>query len=398
MKLARRITHIQPSATMALSAKAKALRSKGVELVDFGLGEPDFDTPESVKAAAIKAIHDGFTRYTPPGGTEELKLAVIEKFKRDNGLTYGKDQVVVSCGAKHSLYNLAQVLFDEGDEVLLPAPYWVSYPDQVRLAGATPVILNAEEKNGFLLDPDHVAEKITPRTRALILNSPSNPTGAAYDLTRLEAIADIAIQKDLLVISDEIYEPFIFGNASHFSIAGVRPEMSGRTIVVNGLSKSHAMTGWRIGYAAGPAEIIKAVEKVQGQSTSNPNSIAQKAAVSALLGDHTFTRKMVKEFDHRRKFIVEKLNAMPGVRCTTPQGAFYVFPNISDLLGTSWEHWKIRTDANLAEYLLDEARIAVVHGEPFGAPGFLRISYATAFDLIEKGMKQMAEALGKLRS
>ncbi|HSG06227.1 MAG TPA: pyridoxal phosphate-dependent aminotransferase, partial [Nitrospiria bacterium] len=338
-----------------LSTKAKALRERKVDVVDFGLGEPDFDTPEPVKAAAIEAIRAGFTKYTPPGGTPELKSAVAEKLRRDNGLAYETSQVTVSCGAKHSLFNLCQVLFDEGDEVLIPAPYWVSYPEQVRYTGAEPVTIAAAEKNGFLITPEQLSAAITPRSRALILNSPSNPTGATYTRKQLEALADLAIEKDLLVISDEIYEPFIYGGLEHASIASVRPQMFERTVVVNGLSKSHAMTGWRIGYAAGPADIIKSMEKIQGQSTSNPNSIAQKAAVAALYGGDTHTRAMVSEFDKRRRYILEQLNAMRGVRCAAPSGAFYVFPNIAGLLDSRFGDRAIKTDGDLAEYLLDEA-------------------------------------------
>lgn len=396
MKFARRVNRIQPSATLALSTKAKALRNQQVDVVDFGLGEPDFDTPEPIKAAAVEAIRAGFTKYTPPGGTPELKSAVVEKLKRDNGLTYDINQVIVSCGAKHSLFNLSQVLFDEGDEVLIPAPYWVSYPDQIRYTGAEPVIITADEENGFLITPEQVAEAITPRTRALILNSPSNPTGAVYNRAQLEALADLAIEKDLFIISDEIYEPFIYDGPKHTSIASVRPGMAQRTMVVNGLSKSHAMTGWRIGYAAGPAAIIKAMEKIQGQSTSNPNSIAQKAAIAALLGDDSHTQAMVAEFNKRRRFIIEQLNAIPGVRCTTPPGAFYVFPNITELLGSRFGKRKIETDGDLAGYLLDEAKVALVSGEAFGAPGYLRISYATSLEVIKKGVGRMAAVLGKL--
>lgn len=396
MKLAQRVSSVQPSATLALSAKAKALKAQGIEVIDFGLGEPDFDTPEPVKMAAIEALRAGFTKYTAPGGIDELKAAVAEKFLRDNNLRYEKNQIVVSCGAKHSLYNLAQVLFERGDEVLIPAPYWVSYPDQVRLNDATPVFIETHEQNRFLLTRQLLSSRITPRTKALILNTPSNPTGSAYTQKQLEELAEIILEKRLIVISDEIYEPFVYDHFKHVSIAALGPELKDRTIVVNGVSKSYAMTGWRIGYAAGPKEIISAIETVQSQSTSNPNSIAQKAAVAALRGGPEFTRTMVAEFDRRRRYIVERLNRMPGVTCLTPTGAFYAFPNVTGLLQFRWKDRVVKSANDLAEYFLEEARIAIVAGDAFGAPGHLRISYATALPLIEKGMDRMAEAIKKL--
>ncbi|HTN43386.1 MAG TPA: pyridoxal phosphate-dependent aminotransferase [Nitrospiria bacterium] len=397
MKLAQRVSTVQPSATLALSAKAKALKARGIEVIDFGLGEPDFDTPEAVKNAAIEALRAGFTKYTAPGGIDELKAAIAEKFQRDNNLRYEKNQIVVSCGAKHSLYNLAQVLFERGDEVLIPAPYWVSYPDQVRLNDATPVFIETREENRFLLTRQLLSSRITSRTKALILNTPSNPTGSAYTQKQLEELAEVILEKRLIVISDEIYEPFVYDQFKHVSIAALRPELKERTIVVNGVSKSYAMTGWRIGYAAGPKEVISAIETVQSQSTSNPTSIAQKAAVAALGGGSEFTRTMVAEFDRRRRYIVDRLNRMPGVTCLLPTGAFYAFPNITGLLQSRWKDRVLKTANDLAEYFLEEARVALVAGDAFGAPGHLRISYATALPLIEKGMDRMAEAISKLK-
>ena len=397
MKLAQRVSTVQPSATLALSAKAKALKVQGIEVIDFGLGEPDYDTPEPVKNAAIEALRAGFTKYTAPGGIDELKAAIAEKFQRDNNLRYEKNQIVVSCGAKHSLYNLAQVLFERGDEVLIPAPYWVSYPDQVRLNDATPVFIETQEQNRFLLTRQLLSSRITSRTKALILNTPSNPTGSAYTQKQLEELAEVILEKRLIVISDEIYEPFVYDQFKHVSIAALRPELKDRTIVVNGVSKSYAMTGWRIGYAAGPKEVISAIETVQSQSTSNPTSIAQKAAVAALRGGPEFTRTMVAEFDRRRRYIVDRLNRMPGVTCRLPTGAFYAFPNVTGLLQSRWKDRVLKTANDLAEYFLEEARIAVVAGDAFGAPGHLRISYATALPLIEKGMDRMAEAISKLK-
>jgi aspartate aminotransferase len=397
MKLAQRVSTVQPSATLALSAKAKALKAQGIEVIDFGLGEPDFDTPEPVKNAAIEALRAGFTKYTAPGGIDELKAAIADKFLRDNNLRYEKNQIVVSCGAKHSLYNLAQVLFERGDEVLIPAPYWVSYPDQVRLNDATPVFIETREEDRFLMTRQLLSSRITPKTKALILNTPSNPTGSAYTQKQLEELTEVILEKRLIVISDEIYEPFVYDQFKHVSIAALRPELKDRTIVVNGVSKSYAMTGWRIGYAAGPKEVISAIETVQSQSTSNPTSIAQKAAVAALRGSSEFTRTMVAEFDRRRRYIVDRLDRMPGVTCLLPTGAFYAFPNVTGILQSRWKDRVLKTANDLAEYFLEEARIAVVAGDPFGAPGHLRISYATALPLIEKGMDRMAEAISKLK-
>lgn len=397
MKLAQRVSSIQPSATLALSAKAKALRAKGIEVIDFGLGEPDFDTPDEIKNAAIEALRTGFTKYTAPGGIDDLKAAIVEKFLRDNNLRYEKNQVVVSCGAKHSLYNLAQVLFERGDEVLIPAPYWVSYPDQVRLNDATPVFIETRGEDHFLMTRELLAGRITPRTKALILNTPSNPTGSAYTQKQLEELTDVILEKQLIVISDEIYEPFVYDGFKHISIAAIHPELKNRTIVVNGVSKSYAMTGWRIGYAAGPKDVITAIETVQSQSTSNPTSISQKAAVAALRGGSRFTQMMVAEFDQRRQYIVKRLNEMPGVSCLMPMGAFYAFPNVTALLNRRWKERALKTANDLADYFLEEARIAVVAGDAFGAPGHLRISYATPLPLIKQGMDRMAEAIKKLK-
>ncbi len=398
MKLAHRVSSIQPSATLALAARAKALSAQGTEVVDFGLGEPDFDTPEGVKDAAIRAIRAGFTKYTAPGGIEDLKAAVVEKLNRDNGLRYEKNQVVVSCGAKHTLFNLAQVLFESGDEVLIPSPYWVSYPAQIRLAGATPIIIDTDEEDGFLLSPDLLIRHITPRTKALILNSPCNPTGSVYPRKRLEKLASIILEKKLLVISDEIYEPFVYDEARHISLASIDPAVAELTVVVNGVSKSHAMTGWRIGYAAGPRPIIAAVETVQSQSTSNPTSISQKAAIAALRGDSRFTKSMVAQYDQRRRALADRLNKIPGLSCALPQGAFYAFPNIAGLLGRRWENGLLKTADDLTGYLLDKGHIAVVGGDAFGAPRHIRISYATPLDRIELGMDRMAEAIAQLKT
>ena len=319
MNLATRVAKIKPSETLAITAKANALKAEGRDVIGFGAGEPDFDTPANIKQAAIKAIEDGFTKYTPVGGTDELKDAIINKLKRDNSLEYKRSQIVVSCGAKHSLYNLAQALFEAGDEVIIPAPYWVSYPDIVVLAGGTPVILNTLEKDGFKINPQQLKAAITTNTRALIINGPSNPTGAAYSPEELKAIAAVLLDENILIITDDIYEKILYTKYPFANIASVESKLKDRTIVVNGVSKAYAMTGWRIGYAAGPEEIIAAVNKIQSQNTSNPTSISQKASVEALNGDQSIVSMMVGEFQKRRDVIVAALNDIPNVKCLLPR-------------------------------------------------------------------------------
>jgi aspartate aminotransferase len=396
VKLSARINSIKPSPTLAITMKANALRAEGRDVIGFGAGEPDFDTPDNVKKAAIQAIEEGFTKYTPVGGIDELKDAIIGKLNRDNKLNYTRAQIVVSCGAKHTLYNLAQVLFEEGDEVIIPSPYWVSYPDIVILTGAKPVILKTNASDGFKIGPGQLEKAINLRTKAVILNSPSNPTGAAYTQAELAELAEVVVQKDVLTISDDIYEKILYDGISFANMATVNADMKERTVVVNGVSKSHAMTGWRIGYAAGPVEIIAAATKLQSQNTSNPTSIAQKAAVEALNGDQAIVAKMVTEFEKRRNMIVEKLNAIPGITCITPQGAFYVFPDISGLFGKSYRGRTISTSSELATYLLDEASVAVIPGGEFGNDDHLRLSYATSMSNIEKGLKRIRDAIMKL--
>ncbi|GAB4388446.1 MAG: pyridoxal phosphate-dependent aminotransferase [Thermodesulfovibrionales bacterium] len=390
--LAERATRVKPSPTLAIDAKAKALKAQGADIINFGVGEPDFDTPENIKEAAIRALREGFTKYTAVGGIDPLKEAIIEKLRADNGLQYSRDEIIVSCGAKHSLYNIAQALYGPGDEVIIPAPYWVSYPDQVLLNDATPVIVRTYEEDSFMLRPEALRERITKRTKALILNSPSNPTGLTYDRKALEAIAGVALEHGIFVVSDEIYEKLLYDGAEHVSIASLGSEMKARTIVVNGLSKSHAMTGWRIGYAAGPQEIIKAMTKIQSQSTSNPTSIAQRAAVEALTGPQDFIKTMRAEFDRRRKYLVAELNSITGMRCPTPTGAFYAFPNTSALYGG-----RFRSSADLAMYLLEEAGVALVPGDAFGDDGYIRISYATSLDDIKRAVVRIRGALEKAR-
>lgn len=394
--ISERAKKVKPSPTLAVDSKAKEMKAKGFDIVNFGVGEPDFDTPEHIKEAAIKAIKDGFTKYTAVGGIDELKEAIIEKLEKDNGLRYGKENILVSCGAKHSLYNVAQALFGPGDEIIIPAPYWVSYPDQVLLNDATPVIVETREENDFMLEPEVLKEAITPRTKALIINSPSNPTGFIYDEKSLQRIAEIALEHNLIIISDEIYEKLIYDGHRHLSIASFSDEIKQRTIVVNGLSKSHAMTGWRIGYAAGPSEIIKAMTKIQSQSTSNPTSIAQKAAVAALKGPQDCVEEMRKEFEKRRNYLVEELNKIPGIYCRTPQGAFYAFPRVNEVLGKKTNPYEIESSMDLSIYLLEKAQVAVVPGSAFGAEGYIRISYATSLENLSKGIDRIRRALEEL--
>jgi aspartate aminotransferase len=396
VRLAARIAKIKPSETLAITAKTNALRAQGRDVIGFGAGEPDFDTPVNIKNAAIKAIESGFTKYTPVGGTDELKDAIVAKLKRDSGLEYKRSQIVVSCGAKHTLYNLAQALFDQGDEVIIPAPYWVSYPDIVVLAGGRPVIVNTEEKEGFKKKPEQLKAAITKRTRAVIINSPSNPTGAAYSPEELKAIAAVLIDKDILVISDDIYEKIFYAKFPFTDIASVESRIKDKTIVVNGVSKTYAMTGWRIGYAAGQEEIVAAVNKIQSQNTSNPTSISQKAAVEALSGDQSVVEKMVREFKKRRNVIVDALRDIPGVKCFSPEGAFYVFPNVSNIYGRSFQGKKITNSAELIDYLLDEANVATVPGAAFGSDDHIRLSFATSLENIEEGIKRIKNAVANL--
>ncbi len=397
MSIAKRATAIKPSPTLATAAKAKAMKAQGIDVVDFGVGEPDFDTPENVKQAGIKAIQSGFTKYTPAGGTDELKDAVIDKFKKDNNLTYERSQVLISCGAKHSLYNIAEALFDPGDEVIIPAPYWVSYPDQVLLNDATPIIVETTAEEGFTLTAKKLEQAVTKKTKALVLNSPSNPTGQAYDRKTLEELAAVAVRHGFYVISDEIYEKLLYDGFKHFSIASLGKEIKDLTIVVNGVSKSHAMTGWRIGYAAGPKDVLSAMANIQSQSTSNPCSISQKAAVEALRGPQDFIATMNVEFDKRRRTMVERLNAMKGVTCLMPVGAFYAFPDVSRLFGKSVNGKTIKGSADLAAYLLEDAQVALVSGDAFGAEAYIRLSYATSMENIQKGLDRIEKAFARLQ-
>ena len=396
MKLADRTTRIVPSPTLKVSATAKTMAAQGIDVIDFSAGEPAFDTPDFVKEAAHSAIAAGFTRYTPASGTDELKRAICDKLSRDQGIQYEPSQILVSCGAKHTLYNLAQALVNPGDEVIIPAPYWVSYPDIVRLAEGQPVILETREADGYAIDPQRLEACITPRTKALILNGPSNPTGAVYDRKTLEAVADVAARHDVLVVSDEIYEKLVYEDASCMSIVTVVPEMAGRTLVVNGVSKAFAMTGWRIGYAAGPHALIAAMANVQSQSTSNPTSISQKAAVAALRGGTQFFTELRNDLTPKRRLIVDALNTIPGLTCPTPAGAFYVFPNVSGLFGKRHANGTIASATDLADYLLTDARLACVSGEPFGSVNHLRLTYTPTIETIQRGLTKLKTAVQNL--
>ncbi len=395
MTLARRTTQIKPSATMAMAAKAKAMMAQGIDVIDFSLGEPDFPSAEVASEAGVAAIRRGETKYTPASGTGEIKDAILKKLASENGLCYTPKEIIVSCGAKHTLYNIAQALFDPDDEVLIPAPYWVSYPDQVLLTGATPVIVNTREENHFLMTPNELKKAITKRAKAVILNYPSNPTGATYSRKQLMALAEVLLSSGLWIISDEIYEKFTYG-AGHVSLASLSPALKAKTLLVNGVSKAYSMTGWRIGYAAGPQEVIEAMGMIQSQCTSNPSSISQVAATAALLHGTSFVKQMVAEFEIRRQVMVEGLNRIPGIKCPLPAGSFYAFPNISGLIGKNHSGGQISCAADLSAFFLEQARVSTVSGEAFGAEGYLRLSYATSQEMIRSGLQRLETAVQQL--
>ena len=397
MKLSKRMSQIQPSPTLTINTKAKALKAAGVDIISFGVGEPDFDTPEHICLAAVDAIKGGFTRYTAVGGIDELKDAIIAEFQNSYGLSYRREEIVVSCGGKHSLYNLAQVLFDPGDEILIPAPYWVSYPDIVRLADAVPVIVPTYEEDHFKLRPEVLKEAITAKSKGLILNSPSNPTGSTYTKEELERLAPIVLQHGLLVISDDIYYRILFQGQSWINLAMISEELRKQTIIVNGVSKTYCMTGWRIGYLAGPAEVAGAVTKIQSQSTSNPNSIAQKAATAALTGPQHCVNEMVAAFEKRRDHMTSRLESLPGVRVIRPTGTFYIFANFSSYYGRAYDDQVIGSSLDLSAYLMDKVHLAVVPGVAFGEDSCLRFSFAISMEQIDQGMDRLSEALSALR-
>jgi aspartate aminotransferase len=395
-KLAQRTFGIKPSITLAMAAKAGKLRAEGVDVANFSAGEPDFDTPKRIKDAAVEALRKGMTKYTDVRGIEPLRDAVVEKYRREFGLSYRRDDVLVSCGAKHSLYNLLQAVIDPADEVVIPAPYWVSYSDMALLAGGVSKTIPTGEKTEFRITADQLAATLTPRTRVFILNSPCNPTGATYERDELLAIGRILQNHQCLIICDDIYEKIIYDGAQFYNLVALCPGLRDRTIIVNGVSKSYAMTGWRIGYAIGPADIIGAAAKIQSQSTSNPTSIAQAAALEAIRGNQDDVALMVREFHKRRDVIVERLNQIDGIRCLKPQGAFYVFPNVSGLFGRRAKEKTLSAPCDVADFLLEEAKAAVVPGEDFGSTEHVRFSYATSLDEIEQGCARIRDAVAGL--
>ena len=398
MQLAKRLQLIKPSPTLMVTVQVAALRRQGIEVIDFGAGEPDFDTPDHIKEAAITALKQGKTKYTPVGGTAELKEAIITKLQRDNGLTYSMQEVTSNCGGKHTLFNAFHALFGEGDEVLIPAPYWVSYSDMVILAGGQPKLLMTDEKTGFKITAAQLQAAITSQSKALLINSPSNPTGGAYTESELRMIADVVEKSDLFVISDDVYEKFLYDSPRCPHILGLKPHLRDRVLITNSVSKTYAMTGWRLGYAAGPKELISAIETLQSQSTSNPTSIAQAAAVTALTGTQEPVGIMAKEFAKRRKYVVDRLRAIPGIMCTLPEGAFYVFPRVSAYFGAKWQDKTISSAMDLSLYLLQEGKVALVAGEGFGSSDHVRISYATSMKNLEQGLNQIETALKQLKS
>ncbi len=399
LRTATHLDQIKPSITLAVTAKAAKLKADGIDIISFGAGEPDFDTPEHIKAAARGALDKpGVGKYTDVGGILPLKKAIAETLGKVHHTTFTTDQILVSTGAKHSLYNIFMALLDPGDEVIIPAPYWVSYPDMVMMAGGRPVIVQTRADDDFAMRPEQLADAVTPRTRALVLNNPSNPTGAVYTRAQIEALAKVVVEKNLLVISDDIYRSLVYGGAEYVSIAARGPELAERTILVDGLSKTYAMTGWRIGYTAAPASLIKAMAKVQGQSTSNPTHIAQIAALAAITGPQECVETMRRAFDERRIEMVKLLRAIPGVTCREPKGAFYAFPDVSAFVGkTSPEGSVLDDDVQLCDWLVEVGKVAVVPGSGFGAPGHVRLSYACSMENIREGVARLAKALGSLR-
>ena len=389
---------IGESPTLKVSAKAKAMKAEGIDVVDFSVGEPDFDTPENVKQAGIRAIEENFTKYTQNDGIPDLKEAIIKRLKEDQSIEYQKNQIIASSGAKSSLYHLIQALINEGDEVIIPAPYWVTYPHAVSLANGKSVIVRTKEENGFLLTPEELKSAITPATKALILNNPSNPTGAAYPRHALEALADVVMEEDIYVIADEIYEKLVYDDFRFHSFASLGEEIKKKTILINGVSKAYSMTGWRIGFAAGPADIINGMAKIQSHSTSNPCSISQKASLEALSGPQYEVSKMVAEFQRRRNYVLMRLQSIPDVSCHKPQGAFYLFPNFSSTYGKEFNNTTIRNSYGLAYFLLKEAKVAIVPGDAFGMDDCIRISYATSMENLEKGLDRIIEAVSKLKT
>src|SRR6056300_52225 len=390
-KLSARVQAVKPSPTLAITARASALRAEGKDVIGLGAGEPDFDTPDHIKEAAIEAINSGKTKYTAVDGTASLKQAIIDKFKRNNGLDYAAEQILVSVGGKQSFYNLAQAILDAGDEVIIPAPYWVSYPDMTLLADGVPVVVECGAETQFKITPEQLAASITPKTRLFVINSPSNPTGMAYSKDELAALGDVLRQHPhVLIATDDMYEHILWDAGSFVNILNACPDLTDRTMVLNGVSKAYSMTGWRIGYAAGPANIIKAMKKIQSQSTSNPTSISQYAAEAALNGSQQCIADMMVHFKQRHDYVVDRLNKMPGVECLSTDGTFYVFPSVTGLIDAIDG---VNDELELAEYLIEKAGVALVPGSAFGAPGFARISIATSMENLSNALDRIEKAI-----
>ena len=391
IQLSERVQQVQPSPTLAITALAASLRAQGRDIIGLGAGEPDFDTPAHIKEAGHEAIRDGRTKYTAVDGTPELKQAVIDKFHRDNGIQYAADQILVSCGGKQSFFNLAQALLNPGDEAVIPAPYWVSYPDMVKLADGVPVIVRAGAEQRFKLGPEQLEQALSPRTRLVVLNSPSNPTGIAYTADELAALGEVlARYPDVVIATDDMYEHILWADEPFTNIVNARPDLYDRTVVMNGVSKAYSMTGWRIGYCGGPKELVKAMKKVQSQSTSNPTSISQWAATAALNGDQTCVADMVTQFRERHDYLVAALNELPGVECLAGDGTFYAFPRIEDAIRA----YGSDDDVSFCSSLLDDTGVALVPGSAFGAPGYMRLSFATSMDNLKNAIARLQKALG----
>lgn len=397
MILSNKAKNISPSLTLAITAKVKEMRKNGIDVIGFGAGEPDFNTPKNIQLAAIKAMEEGYTKYTAASGIIELKKAIANKFKRDNNLTYDVSQIIISNGAKQCINDVFQAILNPGDEVIISSPYWVTYPELVKLSDGVPVIITTEEKNSFKFTVNDLEKAVTAKTKAIILNSPNNPTGTVYSKEEIEKIAEFSKKHDILIISDEIYEKLIYGDFKHLSIASLSEDLFKRTIVINGMSKTYAMTGWRIGYAAsGNTEIIKLMSNLQGHTTANPNSIAQYASVEALTGDQSSVEFMISKFKERRNYMVNKINSIENISCTMPEGAFYVMMNISKLIGKKANDKVIKGSIDFAESLLEDSKVAVVPGDAFGVSEYVRLSYATSMENIEEGLERIHNFVNKI--
>ena len=393
MKLSKLAKELKPSATLVITAKAKEMKAAGIDVIGFGAGEPDFDTPENIKTYAKRFIDNGFTKYTAAGGIIELKESIINRIKEDYNLTYNTKEIFIGSGAKHVLYNLFQALINKNDEVLIPAPYWVSYPEQVKIAGGVPIILKTNQENNFKINKKMLENSLTEKTKILVLNYPSNPTGSTYDRNELNEIASFVEKNNLIVISDEIYDKILYDGHKHICFPELNENIKDRTILVNGVSKTYSMTGWRIGYAAGNSDVLSAMSNLSGQSTSNPTSISQKAAIEAFSGSQDEVPKMVKEFQSRRNYICDELNKTYGIKCMVPNGAFYVFPDISSFFGKKFKDKIISNSTDFTNFLLDEAKVAVVPGVEFGSDNNIRISYATSMVDIKEGIQRIQDII-----